>query len=56
MPNVPGLDLGDPVGCIFTKNLLVPDATEEEILAAVGEENVEGTATTTSAAETATAT
>ncbi|KAF8644535.1 hypothetical protein AX16_008411 [Volvariella volvacea WC 439] len=28
-------DLDDPVGCIFTKNLLVPDATEDEIQAAV---------------------
>ncbi|KAG8931894.1 hypothetical protein FRC02_001979 [Tulasnella sp. 418] len=29
--------LEDPEGCIFTQNLLVPDATEDEILAAVGE-------------------
>ena len=29
-------DLGDNVGCIFTKNLLVPDATPEEVLAFVG--------------------
>lgn len=28
-------DETDPEGCIFTENLLVPDATEEEILAAV---------------------
>ncbi|KAL0960685.1 hypothetical protein HGRIS_005713 [Hohenbuehelia grisea] len=28
-------DTDDPVGCIFTKNLLVPDATPEEIDAAV---------------------
>ncbi|TFK40576.1 hypothetical protein BDQ12DRAFT_770049 [Crucibulum laeve] len=28
-------DLGDAAGCIFTKNLLVPDATPEEIDAAV---------------------
>lgn len=27
------LILSDPVGCIFTQNLLVPDATEEEIQA-----------------------
>lgn len=29
-------DANDPVGCIFTQNLLVEDATEAEILAAVG--------------------
>lgn len=29
-------DAEDPEGCIFTENLLVPDASEEEILAAVG--------------------
>lgn len=28
-------EIDDPEGCIFTQNLLVPDATEEEILAAV---------------------
>ena len=28
-------DLDDPEGCIFTQNLLVPDATEAEIKAAV---------------------
>ena len=27
-------DANDPVGCIFTRNLLVPDVTEEEINAA----------------------
>jgi hypothetical protein len=30
-------DANDPVGCIFTQNLLVEDATEAEILAAVGQ-------------------
>ncbi|KAL9711035.1 hypothetical protein Ac2012v2_005575 [Leucoagaricus gongylophorus] len=29
-------DANDPMGCIFTQNLLVPDATEAEIQAAVG--------------------
>ncbi|THV05258.1 hypothetical protein K435DRAFT_647804 [Dendrothele bispora CBS 962.96] len=29
-------DANDPNGCIFTQNLLVPDATEDEINAAVG--------------------
>ncbi len=29
-------DANDPVGCIFTQNLLVPDATADEINAAVG--------------------
>jgi hypothetical protein len=29
-------DPNDQRGCIFTQNLLVPDATDEEILAAVG--------------------
>ncbi|KAH6912561.1 hypothetical protein BKA70DRAFT_1530440 [Coprinopsis sp. MPI-PUGE-AT-0042] len=28
-------EIDDPEGCIFTQNLLVPDASEEEILAAV---------------------
>lgn len=32
-------DANDPEGCIFTQNLLVPDATEEEILDAVGGSN-----------------
>ena len=27
-------DANDPVGCIFTQNLLVPDVTEDEINAA----------------------
>ncbi|KAJ3531742.1 hypothetical protein NMY22_g8024 [Coprinellus aureogranulatus] len=45
-------EIDDPVGCIFTQNLLVPDASEDEILAAVGEEanaenNEEATATAT---------
>ncbi|TEB39761.1 hypothetical protein FA13DRAFT_1619322 [Coprinellus micaceus] len=30
-------DLDDPVGCIFTKNLLVPDASEAEVLGAAGD-------------------
>ncbi|KAJ2935146.1 hypothetical protein H1R20_g1946, partial [Candolleomyces eurysporus] len=45
--------IDDAEGCIFTQNLLIPDATEEEILAAVGDA---AAATTTAAAETATTT
>lgn len=42
-------DLDDPVGCIFTQDLLVPDATEEEVIAAaegvaVGGNNNDGAA------------
>ncbi|KAG7146028.1 hypothetical protein HYQ46_005189 [Verticillium longisporum] len=37
-------DETDPVGCIFTENLLVPDATPEEIDAAVAEVLAEGDA------------
>ncbi|CRK12284.1 hypothetical protein BN1723_005869 [Verticillium longisporum] len=37
-------DATDPVGCIFTENLLVPDATPEEIDAAVAEVLAEGDA------------
>lgn len=41
----------DPVGCIFTQNLLVPDATEDEIAAAVaGVGASSGTASASSAA------
>ncbi|KAJ2913913.1 hypothetical protein MD484_g6493, partial [Candolleomyces efflorescens] len=43
----------DAQGCIFTQNLLIPDASEAEILAAVGDT---AAATTTAAAETATTT
>ncbi|KAM0273595.1 hypothetical protein ACHAQH_008224 [Verticillium albo-atrum] len=35
-------DETDPIGCIFTENLLVPDATAEEIDAAVAEVLAEG--------------
>jgi len=35
-------DANDANGCIFTQNLLVADATEEEILAAVGANNTNG--------------
>jgi hypothetical protein len=46
-------EANDAQGCIFTQNLLVPDASEAEILAAVGDT---AAATTTAAAETATTT
>lgn len=49
-------DANDPVGCIFTQNLLVEDATAAEIDAAVKGVAVEdATATTTAAADTTTA-
>ncbi|KAG8893392.1 hypothetical protein FRB99_001969, partial [Tulasnella sp. 403] len=47
-------DANDPIGCIFTQNLLVPDATEDEINAAVG--GAGAAANATSAAQDATAT
>ncbi|KAG9021934.1 hypothetical protein FS837_006854, partial [Tulasnella sp. UAMH 9824] len=48
-------DANDPVGCIFTQNLLVEDATAAEIDAAVSGVAVEdSTATTTAAADATT--
>ena len=41
----------DPVGCIFTEGLLVPDATKDEITAAVA--GISASAGTVSAASTA---
>jgi len=51
-------DIDDPNGCIFTKNLLVNDATPEEISAAVGNTNSTSptTSTTNSASSTSTST
>ncbi|KAG8915703.1 hypothetical protein FRC01_003532 [Tulasnella sp. 417] len=50
-------DANDPVGCIFTGNLLVEDATAAEIDAAVAGVAVDdATATTTAAADAATTT
>jgi hypothetical protein len=40
-------DANDEQGCIFTKNLLVPDATTEEINAAVSGGSVAANSTTT---------
>jgi hypothetical protein len=49
----PGDDANDPVGCIFTQNLLVPDVTADEIAAAVGSGSA-GTGTGTGASTTTT--
>lgn len=55
-------DANDPVGCIFTGNLLVEDATADEIDAAVGgsdstgQDDATATATATASSATATAT
>ena len=46
-------DQNDPTGCIFTKNLLVPDVTADEIAAAVGAAG--GSAGAATAVNTATA-
>ncbi|KAM0750954.1 hypothetical protein T439DRAFT_243746 [Meredithblackwellia eburnea MCA 4105] len=46
-------DANDPVGCIFTQNLLVEDATAAEISAAVGSGGTgSGTATSTTQTDT----
>ncbi|KAI0789806.1 hypothetical protein C8Q75DRAFT_718049 [Abortiporus biennis] len=47
-------DANDPNGCIFTQNLLVADATEDEINAAVDGASSSGSATTSAAAAAAT--
>jgi hypothetical protein len=49
LTGVPGDTTNDPTGCIFTQNLLIPDATADEINAAVSSG---AAATTTAAAET----
>ncbi|KAG8911408.1 hypothetical protein FRC00_006553 [Tulasnella sp. 408] len=49
-------DANDPVGCIFTQNLLVEDATAAEIDAAVAGVAVDDAAATTTAAADATTT
>ncbi|KAI9058202.1 hypothetical protein FKP32DRAFT_1597272 [Trametes sanguinea] len=48
-------DANDPNGCIFTQNLLVPDATEDEINAAVAGISASGSAATGAATATSTA-
>jgi hypothetical protein len=50
LTSVPGDTTNDPTGCIFTQNLLIPDATAGEIDAAVSSGGA--AATTTAAVET----
>lgn len=45
-------DANDPVGCIFTQNLLVPDVTADEINAAVGGSSASSKASGSSASST----